>query len=129
MSDNETKTVLRAEIKDMREFSYNEAYRYFINKGFKPADDIDEYDGVVEWFSYDEKEGEVIPVYDYEKIRWGIELIIAKSDDYNSYHNVSTDLKSLSAKINELNEKYGDDLEWKFKSYTWYNGADEPIEF
>ncbi|OPH61847.1 hypothetical protein BC351_00985 [Paenibacillus ferrarius] len=128
MSCNETKTVLRAEIEELRSNKYNEAYMFFRGLGFREPDDIDGNDESVEWFYYKEKVGEVVPVYDYDEKRWGVDLVLGHSTDYDDSHSISTTLQELQIKINELSERFGN-RNWKFVSYTWYNGSDEPIQF
>ncbi len=128
MSCNETKTVLRAEIEELKGKQYNEVYIFLRGLGLREPDDFVGDDDTVEWFHYEEKAGEIVPVYDNEEKRWGIDLILGKSNDYSDRHDISTSLDELQLKIAELKETFGD-RKWSFRSYTWYNGADEPIKF
>lgn len=129
MSCNESKTVLRAEFPKLKGKTRQEVYPFFLNLLGKP-EEVDEYDGVVEYFYY---EGKHQPVYDYDSKRWGIDLVLHHESDYKTY----IEMESNGLTLDEFN-KLAHDMSLKFEidkykvrliSYTWYNGADEPIKF
>lgn len=136
MSYNESKTVLRVEIPELRGKSNKEAYEYFLPILGEP-DDIDEWEGEVEYFSYYEKNHKFVPVSENSYSRnaandkWGVDLILAYGNDYNeTIGEANHSLGELQNLAQEMAEKFNiDPSRCKVVSYTWYNGGDEPIDF
>lgn len=136
MSYNESKTVLRIEIPSLRGKSYHEAYKYF-SSILGEADDIDDWDDVIEYFSYYEKNHKYIPVREYSygrdavNDRWGVDLLLAYGNDYrDSIGRANHSLQELNKLANDLGEKFNVDPKTaRLVSYTWYNGGDEPVNF
>jgi len=125
MSYNETKLAIRLEIKKLRCKSEHEAYLYFREIFKREPDDID-YDenNIVNYFYYDSSEFEIVRD---DNNRWGI--------DYNLHCGEEHETAIINM---ELIDKLVDNIcdtfnvyryECKLVSYTWYNGADEPILF
>jgi hypothetical protein len=136
MSYNESKTVIRVEIPHLRGKGNKEAYEFFYPILGEP-DDVDEWDGEIEYFSYYEKNHRFIPVSEYSygrnaaNDRWGVDLIIAYDNDYNEGKGrANHSLQELNELAGEMAEKFNvDPNRCRLVSYTWYNGGDEPIEF
>lgn len=136
MSYNESKTVLRVEIPHLRGKSNKEAYEYFLPILGEP-DDVDEWEGEVEYFSYYEKNHRFVPVSECSYGRnaandkWGVDLILAYGNDYNeNIGDANHSLGELHKLSLELADKFNiDPNTCRVVSYTWYNGGDEPIEF
>lgn len=129
MSCNESKTVLRAEFPQLQGKTRNEAFLFYKEILGEPTE-VDEYDGEVEFFTY---EGKYQPVYDYDKERWGIDLVLHHESDYNVY--IANDMNGLSLEefeklANEMSQTFGvEKSKIRLMSYTWYNGVDERIYF
>jgi len=129
MSCMESKVVLRAELPELKGKSRNEVYPVFVNL-IGEADDIDEYEGEIEYFQY---EGEIQPVYDYDSKRWGIDHVLHHESDYRTYIKMKSNglsLKEFDELASQMEEKFGiDKSKVRLISYSWYNGGDEPINF
>lgn len=129
MSCNESKTVLRAEFPRLKGKSANEVYPFYKKLLGEPSD-IDEWRGEVDWFEY---EGKYQPVHDYENDRWGIDLILRHESDYETYIEMESNgftLDEFHKLAHEMSLRFEvDKYRIKLMSYTWYNGADEPIKF
>lgn len=127
MSCMESKLVFRCELPELYGMSYEEVLPYFTERIGNPSY-IDENDGVINYFEY---EGNLQPVYDYDNNVWGIDYIAGQVDE-----NKHDDLR-ISLSVHEIEmifaELFGcfsineDDV--RLVSYSWYNGADEPISF
>lgn len=93
------------------------------------------WDGKVDFFEYSEKKHDYIPVEElsYGKTdndRWGVDYIIAYGSDYDHIGDVNYSLKEISEFAKKLADKFNVDINSiRLLSYTWYNGADEPIYF
>jgi hypothetical protein len=129
MSCNETKVVLRAEFPRLKGKTRQEVYPFYLELLGEPTDK-DEWDGVVEYFSY---EGKYQPAYDHDSKRWGIDLVLHHESDYNTYINMETNgltLDEFHKLAHEMSIKFEvDKYKIRLISYTWYNGSDEPIQF
>lgn len=129
MSCNEYKTVLRSEIPQLKGKTYNEVYPFFVELLGEP-DEKDEWDGEIEYFYYG---GKYKPVYDYDTERWGIDLTLHHASDYKTYIQMETNgltLGEFKSLAYEMSQKFGiDENKVRLISYSWYNGADEPIKF
>lgn len=135
MSCNESKTVLRAEIPSLRGKDRGEVYKYF-----KPiigeADDVDEFEGIIDYFHYDERNHDFVPVFEMSYGRGrddkvGVDYILKYENDYGFRrgkvnHSIG-ELKKLSEMVGEKFNVSPDTV--RIVSYTWYNGSDEPIIF
>ena len=135
MSYNETKSVLRAEIPQLKGKSRTEALEYFRQILGEP-DDVDIWDGEVDFFEYEEKNHTYIPVeeYSYGKTdddRWGGDLILAYSNDYGVEEgDMNYSLEELSVLADKMARKFNiNPKNIRLLSYTWYNGSDEPRFF
>jgi hypothetical protein len=130
MSYNETKAVLRVEIPELKGKSYNELYQYFKDKIGEPSDVYKDGD-YVEWFAYDERLCDIVPVIQYSTKRVGVDYILSYSTDFEEDHRKSSyTLEELNKYATILAEKFGvEPNKCRLFFYTWYNGADEPIEF
>lgn len=130
MSCMESKIVLRVEIESLKGSTYDEAYPYF--KAFLgEADDIDEWDGVVEYFRYDKSLHEIIPVREYNENRWGIDYILSYHYDgtlrIGKTEFALTEIIDATEKLCRMFNVNNDEI--KLVSYEWYNGGDEPVSF
>jgi hypothetical protein len=129
MSCNESKIVLRSEIPRLKDKTYNEAFLYFKEILGEP-NEIDEYDGEVEYFQY---EGKLQPIFDYDSKRWGIDLVLHHESDYKTYIKMKSNgltLDDFNSLANQISLQFSiDKYKIKLMSYTWYNGVDEPINF
>jgi hypothetical protein len=136
MSFNETKTVVRVEIPELYGKSKTELYYYF-KSILGESSYVDEWEGEVEYFSYDEEEFEIVPVHQYNREtesnvgKVGVDYILSyKTDYYAGKGKDGFTFKELNEIGQILEDKFGIDPEnCKLFSYTWYNGADEPIKF
>lgn len=136
MSYNESKTVLRVEIPHLKGKGMKEAYEYFYPILGEP-DDLDEWDGEIEYFSYYEKNHRFVPVDEYSygrdatNDRWGVDLILSYGNDYGDCNGKANhSLGELRQLAEEMAEKFNVDPDTcRVVSYTWYNGGDEPREF
>jgi hypothetical protein len=129
MSCNETKIVLRAEFPHLHGKSRKEVYPFYQDILGEP-NEVDEYDGEVDYFRY---EGKYQPVHDYDNDRWGIDLILHHESDYKTYIEMNSNGLSLSEfdqLASSMSQVFGVDRKnVRLLSYTWYNGSDEPIKF
>lgn len=125
----EYKTVLRAEFPELEGKSRTEVYPFYKDI-IGEADELEDYDGEVEYFSY---EGKYQPVHRYEKDRWGIDHVLHHESDYKTYIELKTNGVSLSEfeeMASKMSVKFGvDKSKIRLISYSWYNGSDEPIVF
>lgn len=129
MSCNETKIVLRAEIPRLKGKTMTEVYPFYLEILGEP-NDLDEYDGEIEYFEYD---GKYQPAHDYDSGRWGIDLVLHHKSDYKTYIEMESNgltLDEFHKLAHEMSLKFTiDKYKVRLISYTWYNGADEPIKF
>lgn len=129
MSCNETKIVLRAEFPELKGKSKTEVYPFY-QKILGEPDEIDMYDGEVDYFSY---EGKYQPCHNYYQNRWGIDLVLHHESDYKVYIQMESNgisLDEFKKLADEMSKKFGvDKNEIRLMTYTWYNGTDEPIYF
>ena len=129
MSCMESKTVLRAEFPELEGKTITEVYPFY-KSILGEADELEDYDGEVEYFSY---KGQYKPAYRYENAKWGIDRILHHESDYKTYIEMKENGLSLSEfedMANEMSVKFGvDKLKVRLISYSWYNGGDEPIVF
>jgi hypothetical protein len=110
--------------------SYNELYQYFKDKIGEPSDVYKDGD-YVEWFAYDERLCDIVPVIQYSTKLVGVDYILSYSTDFEEDHRKSSyTLEELNKYATILTEKFGvEPNKCRLFFYTWYNGADEPIEF
>jgi hypothetical protein len=129
MSCNESKIVLRAEFPHLQGKSRTEVYPYYLEILGEPKE-VDEYDGEVDYFRY---EGKYQPAHDYEGNRWGVDLVLHHESDYTTYIEWKSNglsLDEFDQLANSMSQVFGVDKKLvRLPSYTWYNGADEPIKF
>lgn len=130
MSCMESKMTLRVEIESLKGNTYEEAYPYF--KAFLgEADDVDEWEGKVEYFSYDKSDNLIVPVLQHKDKRWGIDYILDYHYDgrskvgKESYTLLEIDI--IASKLSKTFSVNKDDI--RLVSYEWYNGGDEPVSF
>ena len=131
MSCDEFKTVIRSELKELHKKSKTQVYEYFKNL-IGEAEDVDIYeDGTVEWFHYEDNAGDFCPVQSYRTGQWGVDYVLSHTDDYSDARsNVNLSIEEIRQYCRLLEDKFGVSEEnCKLVSYSWYNGADEPIKF
>jgi hypothetical protein len=135
MSCTEYKTVIRAEIPVLNGKGMTEAYAYF-QPILGEADYLDEWDGEVEYFQYEEMKNDFVPVFEYsygktDNKRIGVDYILSYSNDYGSSKGKTNFSFEELAKLAEvIAEKFDiDPKKCRLVSYSWYNGGDEPVEF
>lgn len=128
MSCMERKTILRAKIPFLKDFSRNLVYEYFENILGK-ANEVEIWDDEIEYFRYDT---EIQPVEDNEG-NWGVDYVFHHSSDYTTYIDNKSNgitLTEFQNKAFELANLFGiEPNSIKLMSYDWYNGGDEPISF
>lgn len=127
MSCMESKLVFRCELPELHGMSHGEVLPYFAERMGDPSY-IAENDGVINYFEY---EGNLQPVYDYDNNIWGIDYIAGQVNE-NEYEDlyISLSMGEIEMIFAELYGLFGvneDDV--RLVSYSWYNGADEPISF
>ncbi|MGG1659486.1 hypothetical protein [Brevibacillus sp. NRS-1366] len=129
MSHMEYKTVIRVALPELEGLDHNQALPFFKEKVGEPKH-LDEWDGVVEWFTYDDKPNTYCPVESLEgKYKWGIDYVLMHSDGYD-YNTLDISLSELERYIDLLVQKFSVKKEdCRLLSYSWYNGGDEPIRF
>lgn len=130
MSCMESKMLLRVEIEELKGDTVDVAYAYF--KAFLgEADDVDVWEGKIEYFSYDEEKHDMIPVRMYDGNRWGIDYILNYYYDGNKRKGKNEyTLEEIIEVSKRLSRLFRVKLESiKLHSYEWYNGADEPVKF
>lgn len=130
MSCMESKMVLRVEIESLKGNSYDEAYPYY--KSFLgEADEVEEWEGNVEFFTYEKSKHEFIPVLEYGEQRWGIDYILDYHYDGRRRNGKSaytlSEIISATERICRTFNVSNDNV--KLISYEWYNGGDEPVSF
>lgn len=137
MSCNESKSVLRVEIPSLEGKSSDEVYEFFRNY-LGEAEELDEYEGFVEFFLY--RDRSVMPVRGYSYTnndlnkteRWGVEYVFHHDPngyDLESYLRIS-DIESAWEELVEIfTEEVISKDDMVLCNYTWYNGVDEPVEF
>nr|WP_156736351.1 hypothetical protein [Mycobacterium sp. E3298] len=129
MSHTEYKTVIRAKIEGLEGKSKNEVYEFFKDI-LGEAKWIDEYDGEIERFSYEDKPGNFVAIQEYKSKQWGVDYILAHGSDYSDGSDVNLSMEEIGGCCRLLNEKFGvKESECRLVSYSWYNGGDEPINF
>lgn len=135
MSCEVTKTVLRAEIPELRGKTISEAYAFFQPLVGEP-DDIDHDEGVVDFFVYEGENHRFAPVKGLREksgdaVRWGIETVLSYENGYGvKFGKPVHTLQELSAIGKEFVERFGArEEDVRLYSYTYYTGADEPIKF
>lgn len=126
----ESKMVLRVEIESLKGNTYDDAYGFF-KAILGEADEVEEWEGNIEFFSYDESKHTYIPVLQYNEKRWGIDYILDYHYDGNRRNGKSsytlTEITCLTEEIIRVFSVSKDDV--KLVSYEWYNGSDEPVKF
>lgn len=130
MNCMESKMALRVEIESLKGNSYDDAYAYF--KAFLgEADDLEEWEGKIEYFNYDESKHEIVPALQYKGVRWGIDYILDYHYDGERKNGKSSysmsEIAAMVKKISIMLNVSCDNI--KLVSYEWYNGGDEPVEF
>jgi len=133
MSYNETKLVIRLEIKQLKDKLDHEAYLYFREIFKREPDDIDyinfldncDENNIVNYFYYDSSEFEI--VQDHDNNRWGIDYNLHCGEEYET---AIINMELIDKLVDNICNLFGvKRYECKLVSYTWYNGADEPILF
>lgn len=128
MSDYETKSGIRVEIKSLKGKSRSEAYVYF-QSILGDAEDVDEFDGEVEWFEYSGKfqPGQEYSYGETDDDRWFVDMVASEGKEIDGEGDLYLSFEKLNSMVDELIEKFGIEREDVMVfSYTWYNGADEP---
>lgn len=134
MSGMVYKSVLRAEIKELRGKGRTEAFAFFRPLLGEP-EDIEVYEGEVEYFAYEEKAEALVPVQELSnrsngEKRWGVDYVLSYSREDNEGEDSIVSLASLNEISLELTKKFGiEPSSVRVLSYSWYNGGDEPILF
>jgi hypothetical protein len=130
MSYTEYKTVIRTKIDGLKNKSKNEVYEFF-KSVIGEAKEVDEYDGKIDYFHYDDDAGMLCPVQNYRTKQWGVDYVLAHGSDYNgSPSDVNLSLRDIKKHCNMLTTRFGvKESNCKLVSYSWYNGGDEPIHF
>lgn len=123
--------VLRAEFPELKGKTKTEVFPIYKNLLGEP-DEVDEYDGEVDYFRYD-NDKKYRPAYQYKGKRWGIDLTLHHESDYKTYVELKTNgisLGEFETLAEEMAQKFGvDKSQIRLISYTWYNGVDEPVFF
>lgn len=128
MSDYETKSGIRVEIKSLKGKSRPEAYAYF-QSILGDAEDVDEFDGKVEWFEYSGKfrPGDEYTYGETDDDRWFVDMVASEGKEIDGEGDLYLSFEKLNSMVDELIEKFGIEREDVMVfSYTWYNGSDEP---
>jgi hypothetical protein len=128
MSFTEYKTVVRAKIKELNGADTRTALDFFKERIGEP-EEIDEFDGEIEWFRYKDDAGCFTPVSRNKE--WGIDFVIAHSNAYNGDpQDVNLSLEEIEEYMKRLVLRIGVNLsDCRLVIYSWYNGVDEPIHF
>jgi hypothetical protein len=117
MSENVFQVSVRGRIPELDGKTDEEVLGIFCEKFGKPK-----YEGEVYW---DSNEHSVVPIYDYENKRWGLQRVFVRDSDSEAAAHISID-DFLAAEI--LMKRLFPSIESVFVSaYVYYNGADEPI--
>lgn len=129
MSCNESKIVLRAEFPQLKGKNRTEVFPFYKDILGEPSE-LEEYEGEIQYFEY---EGKFLPAYDFNKKRWGIDLVLHHQSDYKTFIKHKSNGLSLGefeALANSMSQLFGvDKSKVRLISYTWYNGVDEPVTF
>lgn len=128
MSTNVAKSSIRLYLPCLDGKSHGEALEYFKNK-IGDTDDVDQYDGKVFYFTYDDADHPFRPVSDGNY--WGVEIILSEERDYEN-PDLNISITTLQDQIQNLLDKFAEDANpdnISVHGYVWYNGTDEPIVF
>lgn len=124
MSDMEYKTVVRLPLPNLDGLSTTEVLKFFREKIGEPSD-VDELDGKVEGFYYED--GEYRPIYDHETKRWAIDKVLAEEDESQEKDPIPMTVHKLANIEANMQIKFGTRNKVFFLSYSWYNGENEPV--
>jgi len=126
MSNQQSKTCLRVRIKPWKGLTWTKAYAKVLPILGKPKD-IDGWDGEIDHFEYKD--------YQFHKIKdyWYVDSVLTE-DTSNGDVNFCETLAVLMDYSRELLDLFGlgdtmkpEDV--RLVSVSWYNGADEPVEY
>ena len=117
MSDNVLQASVRGHIPELDGKTHEEVLDIFREKLGEP-----DYEGEVEW---DSDKHEIVPVYDYDRKRWGLQKVFMRDAEYEKearisieeIQNVATAMRNLFPSIETI----------FLSAYVFYNGTDEPI--
>jgi hypothetical protein len=123
MSEEITKNVIRFRIPQLKGKSVQEAFDFFTNTIGEP-EEIDKYDGELEYFNYKEK----YSVHE-KNDEWYFDIVLSTSESYDNYFCMT--FRDLLETTEEISEKFEilDIENINILCYTWYTGVDEPINF
>lgn len=118
MSDNIFQASVRGRIPELDGKTDKEVLDIFREKLGEP-----DYEGEVYW---DSDKHEIVPVYDYERKRWGLQKVFVRDIEYEIEARISIEeIQSVATKMRSLFPS----IETVFLSaYVFYNGTDEPIK-
>jgi len=127
MSQDEAKSAIRLYLPELDGQNWNDVYPYFKQR-LGEADNIDETDGVIEWFCYASNLGEHYQVLCVDKMRWVVDLVLDRAylTEWNGLNESLAELDRKAFKFADIFCKLPQDC--RIVAYTWYNGVDEPVE-
>jgi len=127
MSQEEAKSAIRLYLPELDGQNWNDVYPYFQQR-LGDAEDVDEIDGVVDWFCYTQKSGEYYQVLEANKNRWVVDLVLDRCY-LSEWDGLNMSLSTLHLKalyFSDIFCKLPQDC--KIVAYSWYNGVDEPAK-
>lgn len=119
MSENVFQFSIRGRIPELDGKTAEEVLDIFREKFGEP-----EYEGEAYW---DSDKHEIVPVYDYDRKRWGLQKVVVRSSEseYEEARISSEEIQSVAKTMQSLFPS----IEAVFVSaYVFYDGTDEPIE-
>lgn len=130
MSENIHKNGFRVLIRSLKGKSKDDALEYFRSVLGEP-DEIDEWNGKIEYFNYN---GKYQPRQEFsyksgnKNENWVVDYVLSEGPEHeNSEFYIN--LIDMTENIKELAQKFNvNENDIILFSYTWYNGADEPVE-